>query len=128
LRPFGLFGYGDLTPFTCPECHGALVKIREGGLVRYRCHTGHGVTANALLAGVTDTVEDALWNAVRALEESVMLLDDIAHNLAELGRVDEAKRFKDKAEQARVKAKALQAQAATTEHLSQDNLQTESES
>lgn len=33
---------GELTPFACPECHGALVRIKEGKLSRYRCHTGHG--------------------------------------------------------------------------------------
>src|SRR5215213_2910098 len=33
---------GELTPFTCPECRGALVRIKEGSLFRFRCHTGHG--------------------------------------------------------------------------------------
>ncbi len=43
---------GELTPFTCPDCHGALVRIVEGKLSRFRCHTGHGFTEDALLEGV----------------------------------------------------------------------------
>jgi len=72
---------GQLTPLTCPECHGTLVRIKEGTLTRYRCHTGHGFTTKALLSGVAQTVEDSLWNAIRALEETVMLLDQAAQDL-----------------------------------------------
>jgi two-component system chemotaxis response regulator CheB len=38
----------DLGPpslFTCPECHGALVKLRDQHPLRFRCHTGHAFTA-----------------------------------------------------------------------------------
>ncbi len=28
---------GELTPFTCPECHGVLVRIAEGKMARFRC-------------------------------------------------------------------------------------------
>ena len=66
---------GTLSRLTCPECHGTLVSIQEGSTVRYRCHTGHGFTANALLSGVRQSVEDSLWNAIRALEETIMLLE-----------------------------------------------------
>src|SRR5688500_18102992 len=38
---------GPLTQFTCPECKGSLVKISEGGLFRFRCHTGHGFSAES---------------------------------------------------------------------------------
>jgi two-component system, chemotaxis family, protein-glutamate methylesterase/glutaminase len=33
-------GTGIVTPITCPECHGAMHEIKDGELVRYRCHTG----------------------------------------------------------------------------------------
>lgn len=48
----GIMELGTLTPFTCPECHGALVKIAEGKMSRFRCHTGHAYTDNALLESV----------------------------------------------------------------------------
>ena len=72
---------GQLSPLTCPDCHGTLVSIQEGTLIRYRCHTGHGFTSKALLSGINQTVEDSLWNAIRALEETVMLLEQAAQAL-----------------------------------------------
>ena len=39
---------GSLAPITCPECHGAMQEIRDGALVRYRCHTGHAFTLESL--------------------------------------------------------------------------------
>lgn len=49
-----ILGFGELTPFTCPECHGVLVKIMDGKFARYRCHTGHGYSADALLEHLMD--------------------------------------------------------------------------
>ncbi|WP_018619737.1 chemotaxis protein CheB [Spirosoma luteum] len=76
-----VFSMGEVSTLTCPECHGVLVSIQEGTLTRYRCHTGHGFTAKSLLSGVTQTVEDSVWNAIRALEEVVMLLQQAAKGL-----------------------------------------------
>ena len=44
----GIMDMGDMAAFTCPSCHGALVKLKEGNRVRYRCHTGHAFSASAL--------------------------------------------------------------------------------
>jgi len=49
--------------FTCPECHGFLVSIKDGERSGFRCHTGHAFCADALLASVTESIEDSLWNA-----------------------------------------------------------------
>jgi two-component system chemotaxis response regulator CheB len=118
----GVTDYGELTDFTCPECHGSLVKLTEGSIVRYRCHTGHGFTASALLAGITEMVEPALWNVTRALEESVMLLDQIAQQLADAGRSEESRRFHEKARETEKRAHALQELTINHESLSQDAL------
>jgi two-component system chemotaxis response regulator CheB len=120
----GMMDFGELSPFTCPECHGTLVRIKEGPLLRYRCHTGHGFSANALLSGVTESVNSALWNALRAMEESVMLLEHMAKHFAENDRHADAAVFLEKARQARMKARILQEQAISSEHLSEDNLVT----
>lgn len=62
------------SPFTCPECGGALWEVSsEGTLLRYRCHVGHGFTGEALDAGQTEEVESALWTALRTLEESAAI-------------------------------------------------------
>lgn len=41
----GIMDWGDPAVFTCAECHGALVQLEEGPIVRFRCHTGHAYTA-----------------------------------------------------------------------------------
>jgi two-component system chemotaxis response regulator CheB len=58
---------------TCPECGGALWELVDGELVRYRCHVGHGYTAESLVAEQDDALENALWAALRGLEESAEL-------------------------------------------------------
>ena len=36
-----IMSLGEASAFTCPECHGALIEITNGKLVRFRCNTGH---------------------------------------------------------------------------------------
>jgi hypothetical protein len=64
---------GPPSPFTCPDCGGTLWEFRNGDLIRYRCHVGHGFTEESLALNQNDTVEDALWSALRAIEESIEL-------------------------------------------------------
>lgn len=77
----GLMGVGHLTPFTCPECHGTLLQLKAGRFLRFRCHVGHAYSARSLLADLTDSLDDALWGTLRALDESVMLMQHIAEHL-----------------------------------------------
>src|SRR5262245_45842161 len=65
---------GDPSVFTCPDCHGALLRIRDEQLLRFRCHTGHAFTAQSLLGSLNESTEDAIWSTVRALQEGAMLL------------------------------------------------------
>ena len=60
---------GPPSAFTCPECGGALWELASDNLLRYRCHVGHAYTAEALASAQVEKLEDALWSAVRALEE-----------------------------------------------------------
>jgi two-component system chemotaxis response regulator CheB len=80
----GVMRIGEISPNTCPECHGVLVKIREGSISRYRCHTGHAFSLQTLLVDVDEAIDDALWNAVRAIEERAMVLREIE----EIARAD----------------------------------------
>jgi two-component system, chemotaxis family, protein-glutamate methylesterase/glutaminase len=72
-----LMGFGELSPFTCPECRGVLTMLREGRIVRFRCHTGHALSAASLLHETGEIVEQKLWDGVRALDETVMLLNKL---------------------------------------------------
>lgn len=113
--------WGDMAPFTCPECHGALVQLKEGGLLRFRCHTGHAFTPSTLLAEITDTVEATLWQAMRAVEEQAMMLEHIAEHLRAVGRAEGANQFLQKARQARERAQVIHDSLPEHEQLSTDS-------
>jgi two-component system chemotaxis response regulator CheB len=88
----GVLSLGEPSLFTCPECHGVLLNIKEGKWTRFRCHTGHAFSLNSLLAEVTKSIEDSLWSSMRAIEESELLLEHMARHLREAGE-DEAHRL-----------------------------------
>src|SRR5262249_47684536 len=50
---------GQPSMFTCPECHGTLMRIRGEKPLRFRCHTGHAFTADTLLSELTEVTEEA---------------------------------------------------------------------
>lgn len=68
---------GDLSPNTCPECHGVLMRIREGSIVRYRCHTGHAFSVQTLLTGVNEEIDHTLADALCAVEERILFLREM---------------------------------------------------
>jgi len=68
---------GKISRLTCPDCHGALWEIDDKELLRYRCHVGHAFAAESLNEGQSQMLEVALWSAVRALEEQMMLAQRI---------------------------------------------------
>jgi two-component system chemotaxis response regulator CheB len=74
----GVMKLGVISPNTCPECHGVLVEIREGSILRYRCHTGHSYSLEALLADVDHCIQARLWDTVRVVEERILLLRQMA--------------------------------------------------
>jgi two-component system chemotaxis response regulator CheB len=61
---------GPPSAFTCPECGGAIWELRDGKLVKYRCHVGHSYTPEGFIAAQSERLEGALWTALRALEEN----------------------------------------------------------
>jgi hypothetical protein len=76
----GVERLGEPSSFACPECHGVLLQLRDGGRFRFRCHTGHAYSPDSLLAEITQCVGASLWNAIRATEESAMLLRHMARH------------------------------------------------
>ncbi|MDD7813379.1 chemotaxis protein CheB [Mycobacterium sp. CSUR Q5927] len=61
---------GPPSGYICPDCNGALIAVGEGN---YRCHVGHAWTADALLQARDDEVSNALWIALRSLQEKAKL-------------------------------------------------------
>jgi len=66
------------SPFVCPDCKGGLWQLDGEAPVRYRCHTGHAFTLKTLQHTLTETMDEALWGALRALQEQAVLLDMVA--------------------------------------------------
>ena len=92
---------GKPSTFGCPDCGGILWEIEEGNLLRFRCRTGHTFSAETLLATQSDKVEDALWIALRALEEKASLSHRMASRMEARNQTLAAQRFKEEAHSAK---------------------------
>ena len=116
----GIMDMGELTPFTCPECAGTLVRLVEADMIRFRCHTGHAYTASSLASEVTESVETKLWQSMRALEEVNMLMNNIADHYEELKKGDDAKLFREKAKNAADRAMTIHDTVLQHDQFSED--------
>ena len=86
---------GTPSIFTCPDCSGTLWELQDGDLLHFRCRVGHAYSEDGMHNGYTESVEAALWSAVRSLEESAGLERRLAHQaLLRNDRVS-ADRFED---------------------------------
>ncbi len=118
----GIMQFGELTPFTCPDCHGVLSKYKDGKRARFRCHTGHAFSAAALLATLTENIEDSLYSAMRGVEESIMLLNHIGDHFAAVNQTKLAAMYFKKASEAQRRAQIVRQVVLTHEQLSTDSL------
>lgn len=91
---------GKVSKLTCPDCHGALWEINDEKLLRYRCHVGHAFSAEALREGQSQMLEVALWSAVRALEEQMILAKRIGERARRANQLKAAKSFERRAQEA----------------------------
>lgn len=69
---------GRPSVFACPECHGVLWEVENGEILRFRCRVGHSYTAQSLRVALSEASEEALWMAMRALDEKADLLRRVA--------------------------------------------------
>ena len=114
--------YGELSKYACPECHGVLVALREGDIIRFRCHTGHAYSNDSLLAAITGQIDESLWNAVRGVEESVFLLNHLGDHCAEVNQPRLAAKYFQKAKEADARLQALKSLVGSNELLSNDKI------
>jgi len=118
----GVMELGELTSYTCPECHGAMAQITEGKLIRFRCHTGHAFSMNTLLVEVTKTVETSLWSTLAKIEESELLLKHLGQHLPENGQDEMGEMVLQKSADAKERAKAIRQLVLNNEILSQEKM------
>jgi len=65
-------------PLVCPTCQGALSELDFGSYQSFSCHAGHVFSLQSIVLEQAESLERALWSAVRALEESAALSDRLA--------------------------------------------------
>lgn len=121
----GIMEYGELSPFTCPECHGVLKSLFDGHIERFRCHTGHAFSADSLLDAITEKIEAALYAALRGVDESVMLLNHMGDHFAEENKTHVAAAFFQKANEARERASMMRHAILKHEQLSRGQILTQ---
>ena len=113
----GVERLGDPSRFSCPECHGVLLQLKDAHPLRFRCHTGHAYSVESLVASVSKGIDDALWTAVRALEEGGLLLEHIAKHLGERPGDEGASLLTTQAREAHRLAEAVRAVASERNEL-----------
>lgn len=118
----GSLEIGTLSPYTCPECHGVLSKILDGKLTRYRCHTGHAYSTGALMASLTEKIEDSLYSAIRGIDESVLLLNHIGDHYSENNQPRLAAVYFKKAKEAMLRSDLVRKAVHDHEELDEDSL------
>lgn len=98
---------GHPAGMSCPECNGPLWQMETDGVKRYRCHVGHGYTAKTLLASQDLALEQALWAAMRTMEERGNMASTMARNEEACGRNRLAQMYAERAEVSKTHAQVI---------------------
>ncbi len=88
---------GSPSFYTCPDCHGTLWEVSNNHVLHFRCRVGHVYGTEDLAVSLSENVENALWAALRTLEESANISQKLAEkNSQNPVTVKIAKRFKER--------------------------------
>jgi two-component system chemotaxis response regulator CheB len=79
------------------------MEVNDSGPLRFRCHTGHAFSPESLLVDLDRTIDDALWNVLRAIDERQMLLDQLIQSAKVVGDQATAQEYARQAEDARLR-------------------------
>ncbi|TDH29273.1 hypothetical protein EXU57_04205 [Segetibacter sp. 3557_3] len=96
--------------------------LKEGNMIRYRCHTGHAYSAESLLTSITENIEDTLWGAIRGVEESVLLFNNLGDHYAEKNEPKLAAMYFKKAADATHRANPVRDIVTNHEQLTKDSI------
>src|SRR5262249_6379320 len=107
---------GTLSPFVCPACQGALWEVDSGGIPHYRCHVGHSFSSGSLNITQGEAVEQALYGALRALEEKARMLRRLSERLQHTPETTTVRSFLEKAQTAEDSARTIQKLLASGKH------------
>jgi len=88
---------GRVSTYTCPECGGSLWQLDEGSALLFHCHVGHTYSPEMLVIEKSESLETALWSAVRTLVERATLTRQLAGRLRSAGRETEGTALEEQA-------------------------------
>jgi two-component system chemotaxis response regulator CheB len=100
-------GRGAPEPISCPECGGPLWGLHDGRVQRYRCHTGHTFGADSLLSAQSIQIEQAVWAAIKGLEQRAQMLLKLSRDEAVQRRPRAVQNFEAEAAQVRLHVQTL---------------------
>ena len=89
---------GKRTTYACPLCNGSIWQIEVEQPLRFRCHVGHSFTAEYFWAEQSQNLENALWSAIRIMEEKVTFARQFASSLRDSKLSDLAQKYDKTAE------------------------------
>jgi len=90
---------GAPSPYSCPDCGGVLWIVPAAN-EHFRCRVGHRFTQESLDGEQDAVIEDALWTALRALEEQASLAERVASRAIDRGDLAFADRFRERRDDA----------------------------
>jgi two-component system chemotaxis response regulator CheB len=81
---------GEVRPlvFSCPDCGGPLEEVSTGPELRFRCHVGHEWTELAFEEAQGRALENALYTALRIVDERSELIRQLARRASGLPTVE----------------------------------------
>jgi two-component system, chemotaxis family, protein-glutamate methylesterase/glutaminase len=98
---------GKPSAFSCPDCGGVLWEIGEGDLMRYRCRVGHALSPETMLGAQAEVLEEAMWTAMKTLEETARLAHRLSLNESQRGHDWMAARFRERENDARKRVEVI---------------------
>jgi two-component system chemotaxis response regulator CheB len=98
---------GEPASLGCPDCGGPLRRVDEGSITRFRCHVGHAWSEAALAGSQGTKMEEALWTAIRWLDEEESLAVYGAERARNRGNERVAGFFTERAARARQRSTLL---------------------
>jgi two-component system chemotaxis response regulator CheB len=98
---------GKPSGYACPDCGGVLWELADEELPRFRCRVGHAYSSEGAVEAQGESVETALWTALRALQERAQLSERLANRVGAVGAKESQARFEAFAREAREQADVI---------------------
>ncbi len=98
---------GRPSAFSCPDCGGVLWQIEDGEFTRFRCRVGHAYSPESMLGAQADVLEEALWTAMKTLDENARLAKRLADSERVRGHAWLTRRFEQREREARDRAEVI---------------------